>query len=430
AGLLDEYGVDVGRMQLYPPTASYDYMGYAGSEDNSWTSVYTYRAMAGAIRSVSEAGSKTHLAMPANPQLAATAEFLVASGSIGHSTLDIQQGFYRTTLLARTTDHLPFGPYSIELQTANGHVLLSREFGPLELSNEEPTDEGLFQMMVPSIKGTTTIVFKYNGVEIGRRAASAHAPSVQVTAPNGGETWSAAGNQTIRWTASDADKDTLTFSVLYSPDKGNTWHTLIANTHELQLTLDSASVHGGDAAFIRVMATDGFNTVEDLSDAAFTVAAKGPDVYIGSPVDGQHILEGFPVVLQAYGTDLEDGPLPSTAFSWSSDKDGPLGNGDQLLADHLSVGEHTITLTGKDSAGNAGTYSVKITIDAKPPLAPNSPIDEQSTPAPAATAQPSAPTATVAPTTGGNTSVAVIGLMLVALGLVLLVVIVALLRRK
>src|SRR5205085_4449464 len=47
------------------------------------------------------------------------------------------------------------------------------------------------------------------------------APKVTLQAPTGGERW--ARQQTIRWTASDPDNDTLTYDLYYSTDSGATW---------------------------------------------------------------------------------------------------------------------------------------------------------------------------------------------------------------
>ncbi len=51
------------------------------------------------------------------------------------------------------------------------------------------------------------------------------APVVKLTSPSGGETWS--GKQTIRWTGSDPDKDTLTYDVFYSKNGGKDWTALV-----------------------------------------------------------------------------------------------------------------------------------------------------------------------------------------------------------
>jgi hypothetical protein len=49
-------------------------------------------------------------------------------------------------------------------------------------------------------------------------------PTVTLTAPAGGDLLR--GTQTLRWTAADPDKDTLTYEVLFSDDDGKTWTAL------------------------------------------------------------------------------------------------------------------------------------------------------------------------------------------------------------
>ena len=68
------------------------------------------------------------------------------------------------------------------------------------------------------------------------------------------------------------------------------------------------------------------------------------------------------VFLSGMTLDAEDGPLPPESLSWSSDRDGYLGSGDELLVATLSPGHHVITLTATDSDGQAGTASVEILV--------------------------------------------------------------------
>lgn len=51
------------------------------------------------------------------------------------------------------------------------------------------------------------------------------APVVKLSSPTGGETW--ASKQTIRWTGSDPDKDTLSYDVFYSKNGGKDWTALV-----------------------------------------------------------------------------------------------------------------------------------------------------------------------------------------------------------
>jgi hypothetical protein len=359
-------------MQLYPPTSSYDYMGYSGSENNTWTSVYTYRAMAAAIQSVSYAPGG-YLASPARLQQA-TGEFFLGGGYISPTGLDITQGFYRATLPATTSDGLISGPYAVEMLDAAGQSLYARGFSLPELSNAEPEAGGPFQIFLPWKEGATTVVFKYNDAEVGRVAASAHPPEVKITSPLGGEHWGADEEQPVAWEGADADGNPLLYNVQYSPDKGQTWVALGVNLTGTALKLSTAHLPGGQAALVRVIASDGFNTTTAASPGTFTVDGHPPEVYIGSPDNGLTVTQGAPVVLHAYGTDTEDGALPAGAFNWKSSADGALGGGDLIIADALSVGDHSIDVTGQDSQGNTATYTVKVTVQPAPtePVQPNS----------------------------------------------------------
>ena len=146
---------------------------------------------------------------------------------------------------------------------------------------------------------------------------------------------------------------------------------------------------------IKVVASDGFNTGAGLSIDSVVLQTKAPDVYIASPADGYAVPEGWPVVLQALGTDPEDGPLSGEAFQWVSSRDGFLGSGEQLIADHLQPGPHIITLSGTDSLGEYGVTSVTITVV---PVSGEAALAETATPA----AAPGTPTVVPAPTEPGK----------------------------
>jgi uncharacterized protein (TIGR03437 family) len=75
------------------------------------------------------------------------------------------------------------------------------------------------------------------------------------------------------------------------------------------------------------------------------------------------------VLLQGTGFDLEDGGLLPTSLTWSSDRDGSLGSGRELLVTNLSQGDHRLTLTGKDGDGNIAAASVNVRITTAQPLA-------------------------------------------------------------
>ncbi|MCL5952055.1 MAG: hypothetical protein M1132_10115 [Chloroflexi bacterium] len=189
---------------------------------------------------------------------------------------------------------------------------------------------------------------------------SAHAPTVNITAPTAGAEWS--GTQNVQWTANDLDGDPLTFMVLYSPDGGQTWLPVAANVHSTSLPVDTATLPGSTNAKFRVIATDGLNTGQ-ADSAIFTVARKPPTVAITLPHPNDVVPPGNPVILQGDANDPEDGALPETSIMW---KEGSavIGSGRNASV-VLSPGNHTITLAAFDSDGNLAQTNVQVLVGAR-----------------------------------------------------------------
>jgi hypothetical protein len=216
--------------------------------------------------------------------------------------------------------------------------------------------------VLPWTDGVKKAVFKYQDQVIGHTTASAHAPTLALTSPSGGESWVASGQQTITWTAADADHNPLSYMVQYSSDGGVTWSMLAANLTDTSFTFDGDYLPGSDHGVLRVLATDGFNTTF-VDSNQITVAAKAPLIAITSPVASASFDFGAPVILQAAGTDLLDGPLTNgEQFAWSSSRDGSIGSGNPLILTNLSAGTHTLTLSVRNASGLVSTASVNITI--------------------------------------------------------------------
>jgi hypothetical protein len=172
--------------------------------------------------------------------------------------------------------------------------------------------------------------------------------------------------------------------------------------------VDTTYFPGSDQALIRITVTDGFNS-SSAASAPFQVGDKSPLVHISWPEEGMQVNKGEPFFVQASGFDQEDGMLNPDSLVWNSDRDGYLGSGD-LLIDTLSEGDHTLQLTGKDSAGHESVAQVHITV------LPPEPVQESE--------------ATLDPSFERAMNYAVIGVMIFALVIAgLLVVLVVVWRR-
>ncbi len=391
-GLLDAWGLDVLRMRLFSPVSTYDFMGYCGGDGTTWVSSYTYNSI-GRLFVSGNARPGGILADPldSEPWQSQTAtDVLVASGNISPQSVDIHYGFVRLSAAPETTS----GPYTLELANASGEVLWVQPFSPVQLSNSSAGNSGLFLISVPWLEGVTTAVFRYEGTEIARRIVSPNAPTVNIITPNGGETWPASGPQTISWTASDGDGDPLTFIVQYSPDNGLSWKSLAENVIVTNFKIDAADITGGNAGLIRVLASDGFNTSQDTSDQTFTVEGKAPSIFILSPDNGYTLPEGTLMLFSALAFDREEADMADgTAFHWSSDLDGDLGQGLDMYLNSLSRGTHTVTLRVTDRDGREGLAQVIVNVTE--PLEGNPDI-VWPTPLPLSTSTPNSETEPVA----------------------------------
>ncbi len=361
-GGIDEVGVDVLHRKVYDPSNGiYDYMGYCGAVGNTWTSIYTYEAMAGQLPAGAYLPSEARLASP----LPADAEVLLASGQVSPTVATLEHGFYRLPAGSATTATPDDGPYAVDLLDEKGNVLATHRFAPMAVSNGEPSDSGPFHLLLPWTDGTSTVVFRYLDQEIGRVKASRHAPEVAFTSPAEGVAWGASGSQTIAWTGHDADGDPLQYLLQYSSDGGQSWEVLAPNLTDTSFEIDTSYLPGSDHAQLRLLASDGFNTVS-VDSAPLQVAGKAPEVHISGPSADDELFAGAPIILQGAATDLEDGFLGDEALSWSSDRDGILSNGRSAVLAGLSEGPHTLTLTAIDSDGNAGTASVDVIVRPQP----------------------------------------------------------------
>ena len=97
--------------------------------------------------------------------------------------------------------------YALRFEGQSGSNLATYSFEPGVTTNHEGPGTASFNFLLPFTVGTMRITLLQYGQSIASRQASAHAPTVTVTTPNGGESLS--GAATVAWTAADQDGDAL-----------------------------------------------------------------------------------------------------------------------------------------------------------------------------------------------------------------------------
>jgi hypothetical protein len=353
------YGWDIELRQVYAPTWS-DVMSYCKYQ---WISPYTYQGIRSRLNAEG-AGP------PSQVDHLSDGDVLAVLG-----TADLEAGtaqlntLYRLSEMSALQSPVPGHDWALVLYDAGGGELARHPFTPAESSDpdEGTNPPAAIQETIPWVDGTARVVVEYEGREVAGRTVSAHAPMVTLNSPNGGEALGGP-ETTVRWTGSDEDGDALVYALQYSADAGATWQTVAVELQGTDHDVPLDELPGSDQALFRVMASDGVNTGRDESDGTFRVPSKTPRALLISPSQLSAYTGDQQVVLVGEGYDVEDGILGDGALSWRSDLAGDLGTGTQLAVEGLDAGKHTITLTARDSDGQAGSATTIIYVDAQPQM--------------------------------------------------------------
>jgi hypothetical protein len=200
----------------------------------------------------------------------------------------------------------------------------------------------------------------YQSAALDEIVVSSSPPTVTLNYPNGGQTLT----QTfaVSWAASDADGDTLSYRVQYSPDEGATWHGLTGPMTETELLVRPDELPGTETGLFRVVASDGFHNADDQSDGTFTVTRKAPLPLINTVFDGTSEPLSTTVMLEAFVFDHEDSDASAADVAWVSSLDGPLGEENTLEIASLSPGVHQITLLVTDTDSMTGMHSIYLEV--------------------------------------------------------------------
>ncbi len=185
----------------------------------------------------------------------------------------------------------------------------------LDIESDAPLDEDFFSARIPAIAGATRIALTRNGRELAAVQATANAPQVEITSPQAGDRWEG-GMQSVEWNASDADGDTTTVAVHYSPDGGQVWLPLDIGLQQDQLEVDSSQIESSDNTVIRVLASDGFNTTDQRTGPIQVVQA--PRLEVANQLDLHNGWIGQAVERLLSVRNTGSGPLTITSITSSS----------------------------------------------------------------------------------------------------------------
>lgn len=249
-------------------------------------------------------------------------------------------------------------PYQLRALAQNGEPLFEY---PLELGGQagfQQTDRDLstFSLVVPDLPGLETIQIVKGEEIVAERSKTNHPPLLSLLSPQGGEEFEKILE--VRWSASDADGDSLISSVLYSADGGTTFSTIAVDLSGTSFQYDVSKLPGSSSGVVRVITTDGFHTAV-VDSSPFRISSKPPQVLILAPREGETVFAGTRISLEAATSDPEDGEIASDQVTWKSSLTGDLGKGNPLSA-VLPLGVHTVSATAADRDGNEAASQVQI----------------------------------------------------------------------
>ncbi|MBM3847963.1 MAG: hypothetical protein FJ405_16965, partial [Verrucomicrobia bacterium] len=255
------------------------------------------------------------------------------------------------------------GEYSLVLSDRAGNFLSEIPFSAAFQETDAPAEIdsiASFLIPVPNRPEIATATVTYLGVPLLSTTRSAHSPVVKLLTPVRGESWGPEEPREIRWTATDADGDPLSYLVQYSFDGGATWSSLNIDWLEPRLLVNTRELRGSRSARVRVIVSDGFNTAMDESADSFSVAEHPPKLLMKLPIQNSEFLEEQEILFEVEAEDLEDGQLSGESIVWSSDLQGQLGFGERisLLSSGLQEGRHRISVEAVDGSGLKSSATV------------------------------------------------------------------------
>ncbi|MGA7731413.1 MAG: hypothetical protein WCD37_09090 [Chloroflexia bacterium] len=296
-----EPGFDTEQMTVVPGT-HFDLMSYCAPL--RWISPFHYQKLdAGGLRPTKL------LAPPSGPRLSVLGELLKGSvatfevvrmpgdnaggpDGVSASALLPPSGAYLLPGLANSPFSLlgepgkvtqvreGTGGYCLRFMDAGDALLYERCFDPPQPHPSvtgEDTDEVNFVLELPDPGNVARVVMvRTNGVqedEIGSLTVSSNAPTLSIISPESGDRWE--GEHTIEWSGDDADGDAVRYDIMYSADNKQSWYPIAVRLQETQYTFSTDEILPGDQTYIRILASDGYNTT--TADVGPLVVPKQPN---------------------------------------------------------------------------------------------------------------------------------------------------------
>ncbi|MEM7533600.1 MAG: Ig-like domain-containing protein [Chloroflexota bacterium] len=268
--------------------------------------------------------------------------------------------------------------HELRLVDDNGSPLYSYFFNPTPMHDEgdhgmaNPTAEEIllggdperhdsheeeYSYVLPKVEGTARIQLWQGNTFIDECTVASAPPMLTVDMTETATTFD------ITWAATDANvSDPPWVMVRYTADDGNSWIMIepeMAASGTLSI-LKSQLPQSSSGRF-EVVANNCTESITEVIEVGVITNTPPRPVIMGDDV--QSFRAGWGVVLRGEASDMEDGPIPSEQFVWSSPQLGDLGTGKQLiLSNGLAAGSYDIILEVTDSLGLSAQAETTVVI--------------------------------------------------------------------
>jgi hypothetical protein len=169
---------------------------------------------------------------------------------------------------------------------------------------------------------------------------------------------------TCQWDAEQTGgrDEPITYLVRYSNDDGETWRALDADLSEPRLVTDLDTLPGGERCIFQVAASAGIRTtIVETEPLAVDIKPRRP--YIVSPQPNASFREGDSVVLGGVGLSPDFGTATVEETVWTSNIDGFIGYGYEVITNGLARGIHMVRFAVADGLGGEASAEVRIKIE-------------------------------------------------------------------
>lgn len=201
-------------------------------------------------------------------------------------------------------------------------------------------------------------------------------PSISISSPTSSSVFSGSSN-TVSWSGSDADSDSLTYKLEYSSNGGSTWTTLVSSQAGTSYTWNVSSLSDGSNYKVKVTADDGTET-KSATSASFAIYSTKPTITLSDIGTTNDTTPTFTGTATSTATTIETVKYRvGTSGNWSiaTATDGAFGEsseGFSFTLSTLSAGNYTVYVKTRDANQYySDTASDSFTIETTAPNTPS-----------------------------------------------------------